>query len=484
MAAEFLRSHGIDIDAELDRIQGGEPCTQATDSQILNTIQNVRLPGTAPESIWNLFLQAGHVKQIENFTSISSTSPKTTIHGNGGLLAPSLCHPHIHLDKAYLLSHPKYADLCVEKGGFQEAMALTGSAKARFDREDLLERGQRVIDESITAGVTHMRAFVEVDAGVRTKCLEAGILLKQKAEQERRCTVQLCAFAQLPLFSAVQDDEDGSVIRSLIRQALSSQKIDTIGSTPYVEADRSRMESNVNWLVDLSIEFNAHLDFHLDYNLDANTEPLIWHVIQALKNKGWKDRTLGRTIVFGHCTRLTLFDSEQWHNLATEIMEAELPVSFVGLPTSDLFMMRMNTKPEVRGTLDIITLIREYNLNACIGVNNIGNAFTPQGTCDPLSLACQGVGIYQAGTKRDTELLFECVSTRARTAIGLSPRKRFELDIKVGDDADFVLLGTHQDPNDQWRTRKTVSEAVYLYDHGMGRRALRNGKLTTSDKTR
>jgi cytosine/adenosine deaminase-related metal-dependent hydrolase len=40
-------------------------------------------------------------------------------------LSPSLCHPHIHLDKCFLLSHPKYADLEVEKGDFAEAMKLT-----------------------------------------------------------------------------------------------------------------------------------------------------------------------------------------------------------------------------------------------------------------------------------------------------------------------------------------------------------------------
>ena len=40
-------------------------------------------------------------------------------------LCPSLCSPHIHIDKAFLLSHPKYADLEIEKGDFAEAMKLT-----------------------------------------------------------------------------------------------------------------------------------------------------------------------------------------------------------------------------------------------------------------------------------------------------------------------------------------------------------------------
>lgn len=34
------------------------------------------------------------------------------------------------------------------------------------------------------------------------------------------------------------------------------------------------------------------------------------------------------------------------------------------------------------------------------------NAFTPHGNCDPLSIASLGVGIYQAGTKQDTEVLY------------------------------------------------------------------------------
>lgn len=51
-------------------------------------------------------------------------------------------------------------------------------------------------------------------------------------------------------------------------------------------------------------------------------------------------------------------------------------------------------------------MITEYRLNATISINNVGNAFTPQGNCDPLSIACLGVGLYQAGTQRDAETLY------------------------------------------------------------------------------
>ncbi|KAK5084493.1 hypothetical protein LTS08_000074 [Lithohypha guttulata] len=67
----------------------------------------------------------------------------------------------------------------------------------------------------------------------------------------------------------------------------------------------------------------------------------------------------------------------------------------------------------------------DYNLNeddrpkGCIGINNVGNAFTPWGSCDPLRLASLCVGVYQAGTPKDAELLFECIAALAQEAIGL-----------------------------------------------------------------
>ena len=72
-----------------------------------------------------------------------------------------------------------------------------------------------------------------------------------------------------------------------------------------------------------------------------------------------------------------------------------------------------------RGTLNPILLHQEYGINCVLGVNNVGNAFTPYGSCDPLQLASLGVGLYHAGTSEQAERLLGCVSWRARDAIGL-----------------------------------------------------------------
>jgi hypothetical protein len=78
----------------------------------------------------------------------------------------------------------------------------------------------------------------------------------------------------------------------------------------------------------------------------------------------------------------------------------KLPISFVGLPTSDVFMMgeldeEAGGGERFRGTLQVPQMMKRYGMQAALGVYNVGNAFTPQGSCD---VACLGVGIYQAGT--------------------------------------------------------------------------------------
>lgn len=280
------------------------------------------------------------------------------------------------------------------------AYSLSGKAKSRFEAQDLLERGKALIEESISYGVTHMRAFVEVDATVNMKCLDAGLVLKE--EFKDRCFVQICAFAQDPIFS---QDDAGSEMRFIMEAAAARDGVDVVGSTPYVETSPEKQNQNIEWMIQLAQKNGRNLDYHLDYNLDRSIDPSIYHVIDHLNKSDWPAK---KAVTLGHCTRLTLFTKDDWVNLRNSI--GRLPISFVGLPTSDLFMMGRVDESKgggerVRGTLQIPQMIKQYGLQAAVGLNNVGNAFTPQGSCDPLSVTALGVGVYQAGTKQDAEVL-------------------------------------------------------------------------------
>lgn len=463
MAAALLESHIIDLQSGISKVQfsdapvfaQSDPTNARLTVQYIEMIQCVRLAGRDPKQSWDVSIDDGAV------TSVVAHEPKKAtarseqhVVGRKSFLAPSLCHPHIHLDKCFLLYDPKYADLSIKKGDFAEALSLTSQAKERFTVDDLERRGRWLIEESIAAGVTCMRAFVEVDSTVRFKCLDAGLMLKEK--YRHACEIQICAFAQDPLFSGERAAEG----RSLMAEALQKDDVDVVGSTPYVESDEDTMRKNIHWAVDMAMRYGKHLDLHLDYNLDASKEPMVHHVIDVLHKRQWRAQTKGKRVVLGHCTRLTLFSKDQWHDLRNRI--DDLPISFVGLPSSDLFMMGKPSDSEgggerVRGTLQLPHMIQQYGMEGAIGVNNVGNAFTPQGGCDPLSLASMGVGVYQAGTKRGAEILYELVSTRAKRAIGCG--EHVAAEVQEGDIANFVLFST--EPGRGPRGRKTLQEIVY-----------------------
>ena len=177
--------------------------------------------------------------------------------------------------------------------------------------------------------------------------------------------------------------------------------ISAIGSAPYVESSRSQQLENINFILDLATSHGLHVDFHLDYDLvplpdsnDSEKSPLIYYLIEELHRRNWTASK--KTISIGHATRISLFSPSQLHDLRERV--GNLPIHFIGLPQSDLYMMGRNHNgcgSSPRGTLNVCTLKRDYQFNISISVNNVGNAFTPQGTPDPLSLCPLGVAIYQ-----------------------------------------------------------------------------------------
>jgi hypothetical protein len=121
-------------------------------------------------------------------------------------------------------------------------------------------------------------------------------------------------------------------------------------------------------------------------------------------------------------------------------------------------------------------LIRKHNLDAVIGVNNVGNAFTPWGSADPLFLACVGVGVYQAGAQDDAGFLYECVSTRARAAIGLSADT--SLVLQRGSCLDLVLFHDRDDTGcGVSRPRTSVAEVVWDPPARTSRSVITNGRV-------
>ncbi|KAK8069280.1 cytosine deaminase [Apiospora phragmitis] len=385
-------------------------------------LQNVILATESSDARWDLEV-SDSVLQTKEATNADRGAPSS-------ILLPPLCHPHIHLDKPYILTcnhapsdrHPDYTDLAPQSGSFGEALASTSKAKERYTAEDLYLRGSQLLATSYQQGVTSMRAFVELDHVTGTLPLQAAIRLKQ--DFSHLVQVQICAFAQDPVFSTGHGEENRSTIEKALRDFDCS--IDVLGSTPYVEQSEQDSVKNIDWAIRTAIEHGAHLDFHLDYNLDSSAGFLVEPVIRLLGEHQWTRRVdKSKTIVIGHCTHLTTLPSRKMLDMASSIRQQKLPLHFVGLPTSDLFMMgrptEKQTTPHARP---------EAPFRQCI--------YTVRDWRSPAA-GLLGGGLYQAGTVDDAELLFSCVSSRAREAIGLS-NVGYEDLLKEGSEWRPLLL--------------------------------------------
>ena len=179
-----------------------------------------------------------------------------------------------------------------------------------------------------------------------------------------------------------------------------------VGSAPYVEQTTGQSKRNIDLILQVAYEHKLHADFHLDYNLDPSTEPLIWYLLEQLhqrkESEEWHD---GAHICVGHATRLSLFSPEEWDRFSAMVEGDKLPITLVGLPPSDMYMMGRGLPGQPRATLNVPRLAKEYGLRVGMAVNNVENAFTPQGVLDPLALCPLGVAVFQDGTKRGCHAL-------------------------------------------------------------------------------
>ena len=103
----------------------------------------IRMSGKPANSRWNVCCKNGRIDSISRHVPLA-----TDQDDDGRFLIPSLCHPHIHLDKCFLLSHPKYADLEIQKGDFAEAMKLTSRSNtpcqsSRYSQSHILFHPRR-----------------------------------------------------------------------------------------------------------------------------------------------------------------------------------------------------------------------------------------------------------------------------------------------------------------------------------------------------
>ncbi|PWN49091.1 Metallo-dependent hydrolase [Violaceomyces palustris] len=343
------------------------------------------------------------------------------------VLPGGLCHPHVHLDKGFLLER-----FPPEDGSFQEALTKTNQAKAAFTLEDLLQRGRRLITTSISHGVTSMRAHVEVDPTVNLVCLEAGLRLQE--EFKTRCRINLSVFAQEAIFHSEDKRKEEATIK-LLREAVKQGGVSCLGSAPYVEKGGMEEERrNIDLIFEMASQAGLDVDFHLDYDLDPSKETNIFYVLEKARAMSWRVRggARRRRVTLGHCTKLSIFSQQDLDRLEEELSRKKRrsdetriggeTISFVSLPNSDIYMQGRSEPYPTRNRATLPGLdLKERGIKVSVGINNISNLFQPQGDSDPLALLPLLVGLWQSTRPAHLESLLDMVTLSSLHSAGFDP---------------------------------------------------------------
>ncbi|KAI5477567.1 metallo-dependent hydrolase [Pseudohyphozyma bogoriensis] len=382
---------------------------------------------------------------LASVTTLAEADGDQVLDAMGSLLIPGgLAHPHVHLDKCFLMDRCKPVE-----GTLAEALVSTSEAKKAFTFEDVVKRGRKLIRDSISHGVTTMRAHVEIDPAVTLTCLKAGLSLKQSFSAS--CDVEIVAFAQDRFFypdTPSTEKEMHDLFESVIDLHLSfpspSTSISAIGSAPYLEADRSLAIKNIEKTFALAKRAGVDVDFHIDYDVDPSTEALVWEVLRIAKLAGntWEVKGRSRRITMGHSTKLSVFTEEQLDALRKNLEGLEGQVHFVALPPSDLYMQGRATPygSRPRAVFEASELVGR-KIPCCVGINNVGNLFTPQGDADPLAMLPLLVAIWQSAKPDMVKSLLSFVSSAAGLAAGADPTCIFApIQSQGAGPATFTLI--------------------------------------------
>lgn len=330
-------------------------------------------------------------------------------NANGSILLPGLVEPHIHLDKAYLLTRMKK-----EAESLTEAIQMTADIKRGFTIDDMRARSEAVIRQAIKNGVTFMRCHAEVDPILGLSSVEVALELKEKIRPY--LDMQVVVFPQEGIFQVPGTAE-------LMDEALRIGG-DVVGGITYQDSDTRQ---HLKFVFELANKHNKPIDFHADFS-DNPDQLAIVDIAEMTIASG-----MHGLVSAGHVTSLGSVPYGKACDVANLIYKAG--INIMCLPATDLFINGREDLEKIRRGLTPVRMLLENGVNVAIGANNVRNPFTPFGKVDPLEVAWLLAVVSHMGSESDAKQLLRMLTKGAARALGIE-----NYGIKIGAKADMVLF--------------------------------------------
>jgi cytosine deaminase len=339
----------------------------------------------------------------------SLTADAPVIDADGGLVVPGLVETHLHLDKTCILDR-----VAINEGTVQEAIRETARAKRSFTATDVISRGRRTLEKSISHGVMRMRTHVEVDPTIGLQGF-AGVR-ELARDYAWAIDLQLCVVPQEGLINDPGTD-------ALLVQAL-REGADVVGAAPYADSDP---RGQIDRIFEIAREFDVDIDMHLDL-AETTRDMQAEYVCRKTEEFGWGER-----VTIGHVTQASLLPPDEFVSLARVLADAGVGVTI--LPATDLYLMgRAHTHARPRGVVHAAPLLA-HGVNCTISTNNVLNPFTPYGDASLIRMANLYANVCHATGEAALGDCMAMITDRAARQMRVAA-----YGIAEGAPADLVLL--------------------------------------------
>ncbi len=376
-------------------------------------IRNARVHPTSSgrEELSDVVVAGGTITRVAPAGKGTAPGDAPVLDADGRLVCPPFVDPHIHLDSVLTVGEPRYN----ESGTLIEGILTWSERKKTLSHEDVKRRTREAIQWEVVLGTGVIRSHVDVCDPSLT-ALQA--LLELRAEVRDILELELIAFPQ----DGVMSFPDG---KELMRKAM-ELGCDVVGGIPHYEWTREDGIAEVNFVLDLALEFGRPLDLHCDETDDDQSR-----FLETVLARTMRDGLQGR-VNASHTTAMGSYNDAYMFKLLQIMKRAG--VTIVANPLTNIVLQgRFDSYPKRRG-LARVKELDAAGVNVACGHDCIMDPWYPIGTGSMLDAVHMLVHVGQMTGRDELFRAFEMITTNPLRATGR------EWSIVEGKPAHFLVL--------------------------------------------
>lgn len=346
--------------------------------------------------------------RIESIGESVGSSAGRVIDAQRNLVTEPFVIAHLHLDKVMTASLAEEAVLRQyhggEMSGVMTAIEIASKVKERYVESEIVARVRETLLKAERYGVSHIRAFADVDT--KAKLIGVNALLKIKQEFKDRIGIQIVAFPQDGIIREPGAEE-------LLYKAM-DLGADVVGGIPWIEYTDDDARKHVDIAFEIARKYDKDIAMLTDDAGDPGLRTTEYLAVSAIRN-GWVGR-----VAACHARATGLYNDVYHRKFATLLKKAEMGVV---------------TDPHT-GPLHVkVKDLLNAGVTVALGQDDVDDAYYPYGRCNMLEVAFLASHLLWMMTHQDREIIYDMITINAAKVIGIK-----DYGLAIGKPANLVVL--------------------------------------------